>query len=164
MWVTLAKILNNREWKPTETITIDRQGCKWGNFSQSKFLTQNYFCLKEMQGQKWRRDLRKSFLVTRPICDPSHGWAPKSDTITDALLCLQTRAVLWEALPAADRDRPRKIQPTTRLRSGIPMVELGEGLEKLKERATPEEGQQYQLTRTMGTSRDWATNQRSYQG
>lgn len=32
------------------------------------------------------------------------------------------------------------------------MAELGEGLKKLKERATPEEGQQYQLTQTPGSS------------
>jgi hypothetical protein len=38
---------------------VDRQGFKWRdgvNNPQTKFLTQNCSCLKEPQGQKWRRD------------------------------------------------------------------------------------------------------------
>jgi hypothetical protein len=34
--------------------TIDRQGLKWRDWvtnTQTKFLTQNYSCLKELQGQ-----------------------------------------------------------------------------------------------------------------
>jgi hypothetical protein len=37
--------------------SVDRQGLKWRDRvtnSHSKFLI--YFCLKELQGQKWRRD------------------------------------------------------------------------------------------------------------
>jgi hypothetical protein len=37
---------------------------------QSKFLT----CLKELEGQKWKRDRRKGDAVTGPTWDPFHGW------------------------------------------------------------------------------------------
>ena len=46
-------------------------------------------------------------------------------------------AVLCEALPAADWDRCRCLQPTIGLRLGTPIEELGEGLKELKGMATP---------------------------
>jgi hypothetical protein len=45
-----------------------------------------------MQGQKWSRDWRKHHPVNSPTWDLSHGQAPNPDTITDAMLCLQTGA------------------------------------------------------------------------
>jgi hypothetical protein len=51
-----------------------------------------------------------------------------------------SRAVLWEALPAADSDRFSTDADTHRKtgwRLETPMEELGEGLKKLTRRATP---------------------------
>ena len=56
---------------------------------QSNTLTQNCSCLKELQGQKWRSDRGKEGPVT---WDPSQGNAPRPDTITDSMVCLQTGA------------------------------------------------------------------------
>lgn len=42
--------------------------------------------------QKWRRDWGKGHLVRGPTWDSSQGEFPKPDTITDAMLCLQTGA------------------------------------------------------------------------
>ena len=60
--------------------------------------------------------------------------------ITGAMVCLKMRpdmAVPWEALPAINWDRGRYLQPTIGLKSNAPMVELVEGLKKLKQRVTP---------------------------
>jgi hypothetical protein len=45
-------------------------------------------------------------------------------------------AILWEALPEVDWDRNRYLYPTIGLKSGAIVVELGEGLKKLKGRET----------------------------
>ena len=45
-------------------------------------------------------------------------------------------AFLWEALPAADWEG-RYLYPTIGLKLGALMIELGEGLKKLKGKATP---------------------------
>jgi hypothetical protein len=55
--VTLAKMPNIREKELEESTS--RLFLKWRDRvtkPQSKFLTQNCSCLKELQGQKWRRD------------------------------------------------------------------------------------------------------------
>ena len=73
--VTLAKMPNNRERVPGKSTSVDKQGPKWRDGvtnPQSKFLTQNCSSLKELQGQKWRRDWRKSSPMTSPNWDPSH--------------------------------------------------------------------------------------------
>jgi hypothetical protein len=74
-----------------------------------------------------------------PTWDSSHGRTPRPDTITDAMLCLQTGA--WHGCsqrgPTSSWLRQKQIQPTIELKSGIPMVEFGEGLKKLKGRTTP---------------------------
>jgi hypothetical protein len=52
------------------------EGLKWGDGvtnPQSKFLTQNCPCLKELQGGNSRRDCRKGGSMTGPTWDPSHG-------------------------------------------------------------------------------------------
>ena len=47
---------NGQQWKSKSPPPADRQGLKWRDgLTKSKFLTQNCFCLKELQGQKWRR-------------------------------------------------------------------------------------------------------------
>lgn len=62
---------------------VQRQGTKWRDgvaILQSKPLTQICSCLKELQGQKQRRDWRKGGPVTGPNWGPSQGEAPMSDT------------------------------------------------------------------------------------
>ena len=59
-----------QQWgKGTHSPTlVNRQGPMWRNRvtnPQSKFLFQNCSCLKEQQGQKWRRNCRKGCPVTR---------------------------------------------------------------------------------------------------
>ena len=46
----------------------------------------------------------------------------------------------------------RHLHPTIGLKSGTPVVELGEGLKKLKGRVTPQEDQQSQLSWPFGSS------------
>jgi hypothetical protein len=56
---TLDEIPYNGERKPSESTSIERQGIRWKDevaIPQLKILTQNCSCLKELQGQKWRRD------------------------------------------------------------------------------------------------------------
>ena len=59
---------------------------------QSKTLTQICSCLKDLQEQKWRRDLGKGGPVTSPNWDPTQGETPRSDIITDAMVCLKKEA------------------------------------------------------------------------
>jgi hypothetical protein len=61
-----------------------------GVISQSKTLTQNCSCLKELWGQKWRRAWRKGDPVTGPKWDPAQGKAPpRPDTINEVMECSQ---------------------------------------------------------------------------
>ena len=64
----------------------------WGCHSTVKNSDQNCSCLKELQGQKWRRAWRKGGPGTGPNLDPTQGEAPRPDTITDAMVYLQTGA------------------------------------------------------------------------
>ena len=91
MEVTLDTMPNSRE----RELKVVRQGIKrkdGGANQQSKSLTQKCSCLKELQGQKWRRDFGKGGPVVSPIGDPPPGETPRPDTITDAIMCLQTEA------------------------------------------------------------------------
>jgi len=45
---------------------------------QSKILSQNCFCLKELQGKEWRREQGKGGLLTSPTWDPSQGESSKA--------------------------------------------------------------------------------------
>jgi hypothetical protein len=59
-----------------------------------------------MQEQKWNREWRKGHLVTGLTWDPSHRQAPNPDTITDAMLCLQTGTSekIYQQLTETDTD------------------------------------------------------------
>jgi hypothetical protein len=61
-------------------------------------------------------------------------------------------AALQEAQQAADWDRCRYLHPTTVLKSGTFVLELGKSWKKLRRRTTPQEDQQSQLTWTSGSS------------
>lgn len=57
--MTLWEMFNSAEREPEETTSIDRQGIQKKDQVTnplSKFLTQNCFCLREMQEQKWNRN------------------------------------------------------------------------------------------------------------
>jgi hypothetical protein len=82
-------------WKLKGPLPVDRPGSQSRDGVTkllSKILTQNCSCLKEVQGQKWSRGLRKDYLLTIPTWDLSHGQAPTPDTIADVMLWLQTEA------------------------------------------------------------------------
>jgi hypothetical protein len=56
---TLDEIPNSGEReivKPTSSRKTGHQAEGWVAIPQSNTLTQNFSCLKELQGQKWRRD------------------------------------------------------------------------------------------------------------
>jgi hypothetical protein len=48
---------------------------------QSKTLTHNCSCLKELQGQRWRRARGKGVPATGPKWDPAHGVALRPDLL-----------------------------------------------------------------------------------
>jgi hypothetical protein len=58
-------------------------------------LTNNYFCLKEFQGWKWKGPWGKEGHVTGPKEDPAQGKVPRSDIITDAMEHSQKRGLAW---------------------------------------------------------------------
>jgi hypothetical protein len=91
----LDEMLNSGERELVESTSNRKTGHQVRDgvdISQSKTLIQNCSCLKELQGQNWRRDWGKEAPVTGPNWDPSQGEAPRTDTITDAMVCLQTGA------------------------------------------------------------------------
>jgi hypothetical protein len=89
---TLDEMTNSEEMEFVEFISnrkIGHQVRERVAIPQSKTLTQNCSCLKELQGQKWRRAGGNESPVTGPNWDPAQGEAPRPDTITDAMVCLQ---------------------------------------------------------------------------
>jgi hypothetical protein len=52
-------------------------------------LTHNCFCLRELQGWKWRGAWGKEGPVTETKWNPAQGEAPRPDTITEAMECSQ---------------------------------------------------------------------------
>jgi hypothetical protein len=118
---------------------------------QSKALTHNCSCLKELQGQKWRKVWEKGVPVTGPSWDPAQG---KARALTLLLMlwwtCRQepSMATLWEAHQAAARVRYRYWHPTNGQKLGNPVVQLGKSWKKLSRRAAPWEDQQSQLSWT----------------
>ena len=79
----------------------------------SKFLTQIFSCLKEIQRQKRSRNWRNDGPMTCPTWEPFHGWAPNPDTITDAMLCWQTGACLSCPLSGSTNSWPIQMQILT---------------------------------------------------
>ena len=77
--------------------------------------------------------------MTSPTWDPSQGEAPRPDTITDAMVCLQTGTYhdcSTKVQQAAERVRCRYLHPTNGQKLVTPVVELGKSWKKLR-RATP---------------------------
>lgn len=68
-------------------------------------------------------------------------------------------AVPWEALPAADWNIWRYLQPTSKMSSGISVDELNKGLMELKGIVIPQEEQQYQINRTPQSSQSLSHQQ-----
>jgi hypothetical protein len=93
--VTLSKMTNSRDMEPEETTSSSWAGPPvdgWGHQPTLQFLTLNYSCLKVMQVQKWSRDQKNGWPVTRPTWDPLSRWAPIPDTTPDVMVFLQTEA------------------------------------------------------------------------
>jgi hypothetical protein len=108
--ITLVKMPNNGE-RELSLPPADRQGLKWrGRVTnpQSKFLTQNCSCLKELQGQKWRRDWRSA--IQWPAQLETHLMEGHQDLTQLLMLWYAYRqepsmALLWKALCGANWDR-----------------------------------------------------------
>jgi hypothetical protein len=62
----------------------------WGCHSTVKNSDPELFLSKRISETKMEKRLRET--VTGPTWDPSQGEAPRPDTITDAIVCLQTEA------------------------------------------------------------------------
>jgi hypothetical protein len=74
------------------------------------------------------KSLRKPGPVTGPNWEPASGEAPLPDTVTDAMVCLQT--IAWHDCPlkahlAAERARCRYLHPTNGQKLVSPGVEVG---------------------------------------
>jgi hypothetical protein len=65
---------------------------------------------KNYRNKKWRRTWGKGGPVTGPNLDPAQGEALRPDTITDAMVCLKTGAIMT-AQQAAERVRCRYLHP-----------------------------------------------------
>ena len=72
--IFIAALLINRN-HPMEGIAIP----------QSKPLTHNFSCLKELQQWKWRRAQGKEGPMSDPKWDPAQGEVSRPDTITEAV-------------------------------------------------------------------------------
>jgi hypothetical protein len=107
--------------------------------AQSKTVTQNCSYLKELQGQKWIAAWGKGSPETGPNWDPAQGEAPRSDIITDAMVCLQTGAYhdCPPKGPTSSWVRCRYLHPSIGQKLLTPLVELGKSWKKLRRRTTP---------------------------
>ena len=136
------------DWSP---LPVERQGIKRRNevvISQSKTVTQNYSCLKELQGQKWRR---LGIHLKRRL---------QSLTLLQMLWCAGRQEPKWLSPKRLNKQltETRYLCPTNGLKSGKPVVELEKNWKKLKKRMTPQVNQQSQLTQTPEISQTLSQN------
>lgn len=109
----------------------------WGHHATFKIFDPKLFFSKRNTG-KTEQKLEERLASDQPTLG-SIQW-PNPDTTTDVILSYRqdlVMAVLWEALLAANWEQCRYLQPTTGLRSGLPIGDLGEGFKALKNIATP---------------------------
>ena len=88
--MTLAKMPNSGEMEPEETTSnrwkeLPVEG--WGHSPTFKIFDPELLLSKRNAVTKVEQ---KGHLGTSPSWDPSHAQAPNPNTITDAMLCLQT--------------------------------------------------------------------------
>jgi hypothetical protein len=74
----------------TSSRKIGHQVEGWGCHSTIKNTNPELFLSKRTAGTKLEKRLRER--SPSPIWDPSQGEAPRPDTITDTMVCLQTGA------------------------------------------------------------------------
>ena len=89
---TLEEMPNSGEREHVEFSSSRKTGHQvegWGCHPLVKNCEPYCCCLKELQGQKWRRDRRKGGPVTGPTWNTSQGKAPRPDTISDAMVYLE---------------------------------------------------------------------------
>jgi hypothetical protein len=94
----------------------------------SQNTSQNYYCLKKLQGWKWRGAWGKEGPARGPKWDPAQGEASRPDTVTK--LCSthkegQTMTALQKTQKAAERVRCKYLHPTNGQKLLTPVVELG---------------------------------------
>ena len=98
-------------WNLRTLPPVDRQGPQWSDKvsnTPSKYFSQSYFCLKEMQGQNGADIERKA--IQWLMCLGFHSMG-RQQTLTRLLIpCCAYRqepsmVLLWEGLPVADWDR-----------------------------------------------------------
>jgi hypothetical protein len=75
----------NCQYSPNRIIILWGMGCHPTVTS----VTHNCFCLKELQGWKWRGAWGKESPAIGPKWDPGQGVVPRPDTITEAMECSQ---------------------------------------------------------------------------
>jgi len=144
---------------------VERWGIKWRDgvaIPQSKILTQNCSCLKELQGQKQRIAGGKGSPVIDPTWDPFQGGGSKAwhyywcyGMFADRSLAWLSSERLKKQLTETDTDAY-----TIELKSGTPVVELGKEVE---EEGDPI-GRPAVSTnpKPLRSLRHWATNQAAY--
>ena len=72
---------------------LEERGCP----SMVKGSEQELLLSKRTAGRKMERNCRNGSPVTSPTWDPSQGEISRRDTITDAMVCLQTGALAWRS-------------------------------------------------------------------
>ena len=145
----------------------DRLGHKWRDCvtnPESKFLNQNWSCLNELQGQKWRRDWRKGHPKTFPTWNPSHEEeAPRLDPINDAMVCLHTGAWHGFLLRGPTNRWQRQMQiftPNHWTEVGDLYVWIRQKIEVAwRRRWLHRKTSRLNLPRPQGAPRDWANKQ-----
>lgn len=112
---------------------------EWGCHPTVKTLTHNCSCLKELQGQKWRRAWGKGGPATGPKCVLDQR---RSQGLTLLLRLWSVHkkgsiiTALWKTQQAAERVRSRYLRPTNGQTLLVPVVKLGKSWKKLRRRVT----------------------------
>jgi hypothetical protein len=111
-----------------------------GCYPTVKTLTNNCFCLRELQRMKLRRAWRKEDPYTVPKQDPAQGEVPRPDSITETMERSQKWDLSW--MPSekpnieAERIRCKYLQTKQWTEGSDPVVELGKSWKKLTKRVT----------------------------
>jgi hypothetical protein len=90
---TLDEMLNSEEGELVESTSSRKIGHQvegWGCLPKVKNSDPELFLYKRTARSKMEKLLRKRRSSDRPNMDPVQGEVPRHDTVTDAMVCLQT--------------------------------------------------------------------------
>jgi hypothetical protein len=87
--LTFDEVPDSGERELVEPTSSGKTGHLWGCHPTVTPLTHNCFCLKELQGWKWRGAWGEEGPATSPKWDPVKGEVPGPDTITEVMECPQ---------------------------------------------------------------------------